>query len=279
MNYITVHFVVDPSFSDIIIAELSEIGFDIFLEEDDGGFQASIDKELFNKLAVQEVVDRYKQLVSPLSFSVEELEKVNWNQEWEKNYDPIIVSDECIVKASFHSITKKYPYEIIVNPKMSFGTGHHETTFLMLKTQLSVDHQGKKVMDLGCGTGILAIMAHKLGAKEVVACDIDDWCITNSLENFEINGCQNIQIFPGTVSDIPPQEPQDIILANINRNVLLDEIPYYARLLKENGILLLSGFYSKDIEDIKKVAIENDLIFQSQETKKDWAVVLMQKSL
>lgn len=278
MNYTTVNFVVDPTYSEIIIAELSEVGFDVFLENDHG-FQASISKDLFKKDILQEIVTRYKDVVSPLSFTVEDIAKKNWNEEWEKNYDPIIVSDTCIVKASFHLIEKKYPYEIIINPKMSFGTGHHETTFLMLKNQLSIDHTGKNVMDLGCGTGILAIMAHKLGAREVTVCDIDEWCITNSLENFEINKCQNIQAFPGTVKAIPSREPQDIILANINKNVLLEEIPHYATLLKENGFLLLSGFYEKDIDDIKNIAVENKLNFHSKETKKDWAVVLFQKSL
>lgn len=278
MNYTTVNFTVEPFYSEIIIAELSEIGFDIFLENDNG-FQASIDKDLYNHNALQEIVTRYKSMVSPLSFTVEEVEKKNWNEEWEKNYDPIIVSDSCIVRASFHVINKKYPYEIVINPKMSFGTGHHETTFLMLKTQLSVDHKNKKVMDLGCGTGILAIMAHQLGAKEIVGCDVDEWCITNSQENFELNNCQNIQTFHGTVRAIPPIDPQDIILANINRNVLLEEISDYADRLKENGYLLLSGFYEKDIKDIKDIATKNKLNFRSQETKKDWAVVLFQKSL
>src|SRR5690606_6097713 len=141
---------------------------------------------------IEEIVERYREVVSPLSFTIEEVERKNWNEEWEKNYDPIIVSDSCVVRASFHNIEKRYPYEIIVNPKMSFGTGHHETTFLMLTKQLSIDHTNQRVMDLGCGTGILAIMAHKLGARKVTACDIDEWCITNSLENFEINNCQDI---------------------------------------------------------------------------------------
>ncbi len=278
MHYTTVHFVVDPAYAEIIIAELAEIGYDVFLENDEG-FQASIETALYDVHALQELVDRYKHIVSPLTYTVEEMEKKNWNEEWEKNYDPIIVSDSCIVKASFHTIDKKYPYEIIINPKMSFGTGHHETTFLMLKTQLTIDHQGKTVMDLGCGTGILAIMAHKLGAKEITVCDIDDWCITNSQENFEMNDCQHIQAYLGTVKDIPSKEPQDIVLANINRNVLLEEIPTYAQLLKNNGFLLLSGFYSNDIADIKELATKNKLKFHSQETKKDWAVVLFQKSI
>ena len=278
MNYITVTFFVSPEFTDILIAELSEIGFDIFLESEHG-FQASIEKDLYSKDAIEEIISRYKEFISPLSYTEEEVEKKNWNEEWEKNYDPIIVSDTCIVKASFHQIEKKYPYEIIVNPKMSFGTGHHETTFLMLQKQLTIDHTDKKVMDLGCGTGILAIMANKLGAKEIVVCDIDEWCVENSSENFGLNGCENIKTFLGTVENIPDHGPQDIILANINRNVLLEEIPRYSSLLKNNGYLLLSGFYERDIEDIKKLASKNQLKYQNHETKKDWAVVLFQKCI
>lgn len=278
MNYITVTFFVSPEFTDILIAELSEIGFDIFLENETG-FQASIEKNLYSKDAIEEIISRYKEFISPLSYTEEEVEKKNWNEEWEKNYDPIIVSDACIVKASFHQIEKKYPYEIIVNPKMSFGTGHHETTFLMLQKQLTIDHTDKKVMDLGCGTGILAIMANKLGAKEIVVCDIDEWCVENSSENFGLNNCDNIKIFLGTVENIPDHGPQDIILANINRNVLLEEIPQYGALLKNNGYLLLSGFYERDIEDIKRLASKNQLKYQNHETKKDWAVVLFQKCI
>lgn len=278
MNYVTITFKLDSHFSDILIAELSEIGFDIFLENETG-FQASIDHTLYDKNAINEITSRYEEVISPMSFTEEKVEKKNWNEEWEKNYDPIIVSDTCIVKASFHKIDKKFLYEIIINPKMSFGTGHHETTYLMLRTQLQLDHMGKKVMDLGCGTGILAILANKLGAQEIVACDIDEWCVENSAENFELNDCKNIETFLGTVNDIPNLRLQDIVLANINRNVLIEEIPQYAALLKDEGFLLLSGFYEKDIEEIKTLATKNKLKYQQHETKKDWAVVLFRKEL
>lgn len=277
MNYVTITFTVESQFSDILIAELSEIGFDIFLENETG-FQASIDQSLYDRNAITEITARYEEVISPMSFTEEEVEKKNWNEEWEKNYDPIVVSDTCIVKASFHKIDKSYQYEIIINPKMSFGTGHHETTYLMLRTQLQIDHAGKKVMDLGCGTGILAILANKLGAQEITVCDIDEWCVENSTENFALNNCKNIKTVLGTVKDIPKSGLQDIVLANINRNVLLDEIPQYAALLKADGYLLLSGFYEKDIEDIKSLAIKNQLKYQQHETKKDWAVVLFQKN-
>ena len=276
MNYIAITFNCAPDFSEILIAELSEIGFDNFLENKDG-FQASIEEASYQEDALNEIIERYLPLSSPLTYVVDEIEKKNWNEEWEKHYDPIFVEDKCIVRASFHQLEQRFPYEIIINPKMSFGTGHHETTYLMLKNQMDIDHKGKTVMDIGCGTGILSIMAHKLGAAKVQSCDIDDWSVENSLENFELNDCREIPCFLGTISSISHPGSQDIILANINRNVLLEEIPAYSSLLNPNGFLLLSGFYEGDIEDIEGVARNNKLNKVKQETKKDWATVLYQK--
>ena len=275
MHYIALNFQCDPAFSEILMAELSEIQYDTFMETDEG-FQACIGGDDYDENAVKEIIERYSPLISPLNYSIEEVEKKNWNEEWERNYAPIIVADKCIVKASFHQAAEEYPYEIIINPKMSFGTGHHETTYLMLKKQMEVDHRGKSVLDVGCGTGILAIMAHKLGAKAVQACDIEEWAVANSIENFEHNDCGEIPCFQGTIDSIPDPGKQDIVLANINRNVLLAEIPTYCRLLNPKGHLLLSGFYEKDIPEIEAVATKNGLKQLSYETKKDWAMVLYQ---
>ncbi len=276
MNYIVLNFECDPAFSDMLIAELSQVDFDTFLETDTG-FQASIGADAYDEQAVGEIVERYKDIVTPLSYVAEEVEKKNWNEEWEKHYDPIVVGDKCIVRASFHEPVPEYPYEIVINPKMSFGTGHHETTHLMLKAQLGIDFKGKSVLDLGCGTGILAIMAHKLGAASIDACDIEEWAVSNSIENFMLNGCPEINCYEGTVEAIPGRQPRDIILANINRNVLLEEIPTYSTLLKADGYLLLSGFYEKDIPDIEKMAVNQGLKKLRYETKKDWVVVVFEK--
>lgn len=276
MNYIVLNFECDLAYSDMLIAELSQVDFDTFLETD-AGFQASIVAEAYDEGAVNEIVERYREIVSPLSYGVEEVEKKNWNEEWEKHYDPIVVDDKCIVRASFHEPVHHYPYEIVINPKMSFGTGHHETTHLMLKVQLGIDFKGKSVLDLGCGTGILAIMAHKLGAASIDACDIEEWAVTNSKENFMLNGCPEIRCYEGTVEAIPDRQPRDIILANINRNVLLEEIPTYSTLLKAGGKLLLSGFYEKDIPDIENVAHDHGLKKLRYETKKDWVAVVFEK--
>lgn len=276
MNFIALNFECDPAFSDVLIAELSEIKFDTFMENDHG-FQACALADEYDEEAVKEIVNRYKQLIVPMSYTVETIERKNWNEEWEKNYDPIIVADKCIVRASFHEPAQTYAYEIVINPKMSFGTGHHETTHLMLKMQMEIDHKDKAVLDVGCGTGILAIMAHKLGAKAVKACDIEEWAVKNSIENFELNHCTAMACFEGTIANIPNLGRQDIILANINRNVLLAEIPTYTALLNQGAYLLLSGFYEKDIADIAAMAKENGLNKISYETKKDWSAVLFQK--
>lgn len=276
MNYIALNFECDPAFSDILIAELSQVNFDIFLETDNG-FQASVEEHAYDEAAVKDIVEKYRGMVLPLSYTVEAIEKKNWNEEWEKHYDPIVVGDKCIVRASFHEPSPDYPYEIVINPKMSFGTGHHETTHLMLQAQLGIDFKDKTVLDIGCGTGILAIMAHKLGAKNIGACDIEEWAVTNSIENFAMNGCPEITCFEGTVDDVRDQYLRDIILANINRNVLLEEIPKYVNLLNVGGYLLLSGFYEKDIPDIEKVAVSHGLKKLRYETKKDWVAVVFEK--
>ena len=262
--------------SEMLIAELSEHSFDLFLEHEEG-FEASIDKDLFNEGNIAAIIDRYKGISPSISYQLQEMEKKNWNEEWEKNYDPIIVSDQCIVRASFHKTEKKYLYDIIINPKMSFGTGHHETTWLMLKKQMRVEHIGKKVIDIGCGTGILAIMASKLGASKVHACDIDDWSVENSQENFGLNNCEDILCVQGTIKNIPFPGMQDIVLANINRNILLEEMGEYSKLLNPAGSLLLSGFYSRDCDDIEAAAKGYGLIKISQDTKKDWAMMQFQK--
>src|SRR5690606_20374736 len=195
-----------------------------------------------------------------LSFSFDKIEKQNWNEEWEKNYEPIIVDDKCLIRASFHNLDKKYPYEIIITPKMSFGTGHHQTTYLMIKSQLDIDHEGKRVLDAGCGTAILSIMASKRGAKEVEAFDIDEWSITNGNENCEVNSCTNIRLQQGTITEVEIHGEFDVVLANINKNVLLDEIKIYQQYLNKDGLLLLSGFFTTDIDDLKTEPSKYNLI-------------------
>jgi len=182
----------------------------------------------------------------------------------------------CLIRASFHQLEKSYPYEITITPKMSFGTGHHQTTYLMIKAQLDLEHQNKRVMDAGCGTAILSVMATKRGAREVEAFDIDEWSVINGKENIEVNGCSNISIRQGKIRDLSFEDNFDIILANINRNILLDEMPQYAAYLNADGYLLLSGFYEKDIPDLVSRAHQYQLRQIQYDVRESCASVLFQ---
>jgi ribosomal protein L11 methyltransferase len=275
MHYLEFKISCKELFREILIAELAEIGFDSFLETDQG-VDAYIEESQFESDSYQEVIDKYQVAASIV---VEEglMDKVNWNEEWEKHYDPIMVGEKVYVRASFHDAKPEFEYEILINPKMSFGTGHHATTYLMISHQLEVDHRACRVLDIGAGTGILAIMAHKLGAAHVEAFDIDEWCVENGNENFDLNGMQEIRMGKGTVREVKPQGEFEIVLANINKNVLLDEMEVYASLVKKGGKLFLSGFYEHDIADIEAKANEFSFVKESQKTKDNWAALLLTK--
>jgi ribosomal protein L11 methyltransferase len=274
MDYVQVSITCLEEYREILIAELAAIGFDSFLETD-SGLEAYVPQDLFDRDSFDEVIATYRE---PASLTVAEgiVPKVNWNEEWEKNYDPIEVDRLVYVRASFHAPQPGFQYEIVINPKMSFGTGHHATTFQLLSMQGKIDHQGKRVLDVGSGTGILAIMAHLLGAKQVEAFDIDSWCVDNGNENFDLNGVTT-RMGLGTIREVKPQGPYELILANINKNVLLDELAIYSSLLSSQGLLLLSGFYSEDIEDLVQAAWVQGLFLTMQTTKDNWAALCLQK--
>ncbi|MEP5610658.1 MAG: 50S ribosomal protein L11 methyltransferase [Cyclobacteriaceae bacterium] len=271
MNFVTISVKCSTDLSDAIVAELFEIGFDSFQEFDDG-FEGSCGEAAFKEVEAEEVLKRYP----AATFSIKEQERINWNEEWEKNYDPIIIDNRCHVRATFHKANPVFDYDILVNPKMSFGTGHHATTYQMLSYQMNLDHQGKKVLDVGCGTGILAIMAAKRGASQVMATDIDDWCIENSAENFTLNEINDIQLIKGEIGSIEKVD-FDIIIANINKNVLMDQIREYSSRLIENGVLLLSGFYKDDISDLLEESKMHGLVKQSETEKDRWAMLALTK--
>ena len=275
MEYVQVTLTCLEGYREILIAELAAIGFDSFLETETG-IEGYVLQEQFSRDSFDEVISTYRESAA-LTVVEGVLPKVNWNEEWEKNYDPIEVGKLVYVRASFHSPQPGFQYEIVINPKMSFGTGHHATTFQLLSLQGNIDHQGKRVLDVGSGTGILAIMAHLLGAKEVEAFDIDSWCVDNGNENFELNGLST-QMGLGTIREVKPKGPYELILANINKNVLLDELAIYTSLLAPQGILLLSGFYSEDIDDLNQAASLNGLRLTTQSTKDNWAALEFQKN-
>jgi ribosomal protein L11 methyltransferase len=271
MEFVTIKVTCDQEFIDVLIAELFEAGFDSFQEFDDG-FEGSCEHAKFDE---QKVEVLFKQFPN-VAFTIKEQEKINWNEEWEKNYDPIVVGDRCIVRASFHQPQPQFEYEIIVTPKMSFGTGHHATTYQVLAYQMDLDHQGKKVLDVGTGTGILVIMAEKKGASSLTATDIDNWCIENSEENFALNDVKDVVLIKGQISEVG-QSDFDIIIANINKNVLLEQISEYASRLKENGQLILSGFYEADISDLLEESKKNSLTKIHSTTKDNWAMLALEK--
>ena len=276
MDYILINVHCDEPFSEILIAEMGLLDFDSFVETE-VGFEAYINEAEFSHPAVQTLFNRYRKQTR-IWYELKKVPKVNWNEEWEKNYDPIEVGDQVYIRATFHAPKPEVPYEIVINPKMSFGTGHHATTHQMVALQMGIDHQDKDVIDIGAGTGILAIMAAKLGAKSVAATDIDDWCIENAEENFGLNNITPAFVKQGVIADLKLTETYDIVLANINTNILLEEMEHYVNLMRDEAYLLLSGFYTFDQEQILEKAESLGLKKVKDSERNKWAALALQKS-
>ena len=268
-QYIKISITCNPELHELLIAELSLINYDSF-QEFDAGIEAFIEEQLFKQDDIKEILKKYglHQRIDP-----EKLENINWNKQWEENFDPVFIDDKVQIRAAFHKRKERFEHDIVINPKMSFGTGHHETTHLIISEQLRVNHENKRVLDVGSGTGILAIMAYKLGASLIDATDIDDWCIENCQENFELNKLVNYTIMHGTIDKLTLRGSYDIILANINKNVLLNEMSFYSRLLAKHGKLILSGFYLEDITDLQEKANEHKLKIDSSKRSNEWAML------
>ena len=266
--YIGYYFTVEPLVPavEILIAELGYGGFESFVETENG-VTAYIQKEEWNSDILEDVQilksDEFK-----ISYIFNEIEQTNWNEEWEKNFQPIIVDDVCTVRAPFHDVPKT-KYDIIIEPKMSFGTGHHETTHMMIQHILNNDFLNKSVLDMGCGTGVLAILAEMKGAAKIDAIDIDNWCYLNSLENVQRNNCKHISVYEGDAS-LLKEKAYDVIIANINRNILLADMSKYVTCLKKEGLLFLSGFYKDDISIINKECSKYGLKLQESLEKNNW---------
>lgn len=232
---------------DLLINTLGEIGFDTF-EELEFGFKAYIPVDDFDGAVLDEALEAYRDMFT-FSYEITLIPQKNWNEVWESNFEPIAIKDKIFVRATFHEPRPEFEFEIVIDPKMAFGTGHHQTTSMMLELMLENDMAGKKVLDMGCGTGILAIMASKLGAGEITAIDYDPVCYDSTVENAALNGIQNITALCGSKEAIPDGQ-FDVILANINRNILLDQMQRYSEVLKTDGELYLSGFYETPDLDI-----------------------------
>jgi ribosomal protein L11 methyltransferase len=266
--YLGFHFSVVPKElgSEILIAELGEKPFESFIETTDG-FSAYIQKNLYTK----DLLDDIYLLQSSefnISYTIEEIDQVNWNEEWEKNFEPLDIDGKCHIRAPFHPKTTA-EYDIVIEPKMSFGTGHHETTHMMIQQILETNVQNLKTLDMGCGTAILAIFAEMKGAKPIDAIDIDNWCYLNSIENAERNNCKEISVYEGD-AELLRDKKYDLIIANINRNILLNDMQHYVNCLNKNGILLLSGFYNEDIPFIDASCLEKGLTFVKKFERNNW---------
>jgi ribosomal protein L11 methyltransferase len=269
--YIAYEFFVTPKNPavEILIAELGHVGFESFVENDNG-VTAYIQKQEWNL----HILDDLYILGShefKIKYSHHEVVQTNWNKEWEKNFNPIQVDGLVSVRAPFHE-NPSLKFDIVIEPKMSFGTGHHETTHMMIQHLLALDLENKKVLDMGCGTGILAIFAEMKGAQPTDAIDIDSWCYQNSIENVQRNGCKHITVLEGD-SSLLKGKKYDVIIANINRNILLSDMKIYTDCLTTNGVLLLSGFYKADIAIIEREVVKHGLVFDKMIQRNSWVAL------
>ncbi|CAG5084455.1 50S ribosomal protein L11 methyltransferase [Parvicella tangerina] len=275
MNYVRVEFILNPlqPAREILYADLDILGFEAIEDTQSGaiGYMPEIKftETILENLMVRDLPDQ------KVEFKIDTIEQKNWNEEWESQFQPIQINSECVIRAPFHKKTE-VAYDIVILPKMSFGTGHHETTFLMAQELFQHELKGKSLMDMGCGTGVLAILAKKLGAEDVEGVDIEEWAYENSIENAELNQTNDIKFFHGDVSLISNKQ-YDVILANINRNILLNDMKDYAKALKDNGSVLLSGFYETDVQAIVSAAKRNGLNFVHSKEKNGWAMIQLSK--
>lgn len=271
MNYKELIFTVISSeeyHKDLLINSLSEIGYDTF-EETENGFKAYIPSDNFSQDSLDECLKAFEGIFTA-SYKVNFIPEKNWNEVWESNFSPLLIKGQCYVRATFHEAHPEYPYEIVVDPKMAFGTGHHQTTSLMMEYILEGDFNGRSVLDMGCGTGILGILASKRGADPILAIDYDSLCYDSTIENSRLNNSGNIKALKGSVEAIPGGS-FNIILANINRNILLEQIERYSEVLVPEGLLFLSGFYENpDLEVLIEKTTKSGFTYMDHKKRDEW---------
>lgn len=274
MNYYGYKFILkDMSQSDILVALLAEQGFESFVEQSDG-IDAFINEQVHTELNL-DTIEKLKTIV-PFTFSFDWIKDKDWNEEWEKNYEMVIIDKLCSVRAPFHKKPDGIKYDIVISPKMSFGTAHHETTYQMIQYLIETNVDHKAVLDMGCGTCVLAILAFQKGARPVVAIDNDEWAYNNSLENIQLNNTVGIQVHLGD-SSTPGIGMFDMIIANINRNVLLKDIPYYSMHINSGGTMLLSGFYENDLPMIREKTEGYGFRYEDHKEKNNWVAARFTK--
>ena len=277
MNYVEVSFTLQPLLParEVLVVELAERGFESFVETDEG-LKAYIQEPSFTPDVLQELM---AQAIPEqrLEVSTAIIEDQNWNAQWESSFDPIIVDEQCLIRAPFHSEEKRFTYTITIEPKMSFGTGHHATTHLIVSAMLPMDCAGKNVLDMGCGTGVLAILAELRGSKNIDAIDIDEWAYENTLENIERNACRYIRTLQGGAEAIPSDARYDLILANINRNILTRDMHFYVKQMNPGASILFSGFYESDQPEIRSTAEALGLTFITAKLRNEWTMMHFQR--
>jgi ribosomal protein L11 methyltransferase len=271
MDYTEVRFYNDVSLNEAIIAWLGENDFDMFEERNDG-VNAYIDSKLFKAENLKSILASIPGSEQNIRFETSFIKDQNWNVKWESNFEPVSIGKQVYIRAPFHATQPEFQYEIIIEPKMSFGTGHHATTSLMIRMMLDVDFKNKRVLDMGCGTGILSILADKLGASNVMAIDIEEWAYKNSLENIEQNHATNVEVHRGDAALLRGKS-FDFILANINRNILLSDMPFYSASLKSGGGILLSGILTEDKKVISERASDCDLKYINEANENNWLAI------
>ena len=276
MKYLQFNFRTSPCTevtNDVLSATLADVGFESFMEQL-GGIAAYIQKDLYDEHALRQALDDFPLPDARIDYDFLEAEDRDWNEEWERNFfQPIIIGNRCVVHSTFHHDVPQAEYDITIDPQMAFGTGHHETTGLIINELLDTDLAGRDVLDMGCGTSILAILARMRGAARCTAIDIDDWCVRNSVENIRLNRLDGIDVFQGDASSLADKGPFDVIIANINRNILLNDMQSYAARMRQGALLLMSGFYVDDIPLIEAEARRLGLQPGGHREQNRWAMV------
>ena len=279
-DYTKIEFKVTPNeevATDVLAALLAEVGFESFVPNEEG-LEAYVPHNLYDESNITAVIENFPLEGYTITYNSEFIEGEDWNAEWEKNYfQPIVLGEECVIHSTFHTDVPKARYDILIDPKMAFGTGYHQTTCHMLRAILASDMNGKSVLDMGCGTALLAILARKHGATDVVAIDIDEFAYENAKENVVLNNTPDIEVRLGGADAIKEDDCFDYVIANINRNILLADMVNYVRCMHPGSQIFISGFYTEDMEVLKEEAARHGLRYIGYAEDNRWAMMKFEK--